>query len=163
MRLIYELVLQPGQRANEVRTLTRESFDLDGREPQVTVVAERSKRRKEDHQPLLPEMAARLRAHLATKMPAAPAVHLNRYSARMLQGDLEDAGIPVKDARGRVMDFHALRHTFITNLARCGGHVKVAQQLARHSTITLTMDVYSQVSDSEARAGVEALRQVAGA
>jgi hypothetical protein len=41
--------------------------------------------------------------------------------------------------------------------------VKVAQQLARHSTITLTMDVYSQVTDGEARAGVEALRQVAGA
>ena len=40
-------------------------------------------------------------------------------------------------------DFHALRHTFITNLANSGSHPKVAQILARHSTITLTMDRYT--------------------
>src|SRR5262249_32847197 len=40
-------------------------------------------------------------------------------------------------------DFHALRHTFITNLANGGVHPKTAQALARHSTITLTMDRYS--------------------
>ena len=40
--------------------------------------------------------------------------------------------------------FHALRHTFITNLARSGVHPKTAQSLARHSTITLTMDRYSR-------------------
>jgi hypothetical protein len=41
------------------------------------------------------------------------------------------------------LDFHALRHTFLTNLARSGVHPKVAQALARHSTITLTMDRYT--------------------
>ena len=73
------------------------------------------------------------------------------------------ADIPYEDRSGAVFDFHALRHQFLTNLQRAGVHPKIAQALARHSTITLTMDVYSQVSDSEARAGVEALRQVAGA
>ncbi len=47
------------------------------------------------------------------------------------------------DESGHVIDFHALRHTFITNLARGGVHPKTAQSLARHSTITLTMDRYS--------------------
>jgi integrase len=42
-----------------------------------------------------------------------------------------------------VADFHALRHTFITNLAMSGVHPKVAQDLARHSTIELTMSRYS--------------------
>ena len=46
-------------------------------------------------------------------------------------------------ASGEVAYFHALRHTFITMLASSGVHAKVAQQLARHSTITLTMDRYS--------------------
>ena len=57
------------------------------------------------------------------------------------------------DAEGQIVDFHALRHTFISNLARSGVHPKVAQQLARHSTITLTMDRYSHVKlDEQAKA-----------
>lgn len=42
-------------------------------------------------------------------------------------------------------DFHALRHTFITGLANSGVHPKLAKELARHSTITLTMDRYAHV------------------
>jgi len=45
-----------------------------------------------------------------------------------------------------VADFHALRHSFITALATSGVHPKDAQTLARHSTITLTMDRYSHIS-----------------
>ena len=48
-----------------------------------------------------------------------------------------------RDESGRVVDFHALRHTFVTNLVRGGAHPKVVQDLARHSTITLTMDRYT--------------------
>ncbi len=47
------------------------------------------------------------------------------------------------DEAGRVLDFHALRHTFITNLARGGVHPKLAQDLARHSDINLTLSRYS--------------------
>ena len=61
----------------------------------------------------------------------------------MFRGDLAAAGIVYRDDAGLVADFHSLRHTFITNLARGGLHPKVAQALARHSTITLTMDRYS--------------------
>ena len=50
-----------------------------------------------------------------------------------------------RDDANRVADFHALRHTFISNLAAGGVHPKTAQTLARHSTITLTMDRYSHV------------------
>ena len=46
-------------------------------------------------------------------------------------------------------EFHANRHTFITNLCRAGVAPKVAQSLARHSTITLTMDVYSHTDSGE--------------
>jgi hypothetical protein len=64
------------------------------------------------------------------------------------------------DAAGRVADFHALRHTFITNLARGGVHPKVAQQLARHSTITLTMDRYSHTLIGEAADALKALPNI---
>ena len=38
-----------------------------------------------------------------------------------------------RDHAGLVADFHSLRHTFISNLARAGVHPKLAQSLARHS------------------------------
>jgi Phage integrase family len=48
-----------------------------------------------------------------------------------------------RDDRDRVFDFHSLRHQYISNLASAGVHPKVAQTLARHSTISLTMDRYT--------------------
>ena len=39
-----------------------------------------------------------------------------------------------------VFDFHSFRHTFITNLVKGGASPKIAQGLARHSKITVTMD-----------------------
>jgi len=58
----------------------------------------------------------------------------------MLRKDLQAAGIPYRDASDRVADFHTLRHTFITRLARSGVVPAVAKSLARHSGPTLTMD-----------------------
>lgn len=60
-------------------------------------------------------------------------------SAKMLRADLVAAGIPVVTPDG-VADFHALRHTLCTRLAKSGTSPKEAQMLARHSSITLTMD-----------------------
>ena len=63
----------------------------------------------------------------------------------MVKHDLEVAGIAYKDAAGRQFDFHALRHTFITRIVKAGVSPKEAQSLARHSTITLTMDRYAHI------------------
>lgn len=90
----------------------------------------------------------------------------NRHGAEMLREDLQKARstwideaktpkeksqrersdtLQYLDDSGRVFDFHALRHQFISMLARAGVHPKTAQELARHSTITLTMDHYTHV------------------
>ena len=63
-------------------------------------------------------------------------------TAEMLRADLALAGIADKDGL-QVVDFHSLRHTFITNLACSGVHPKVAMDLAGHSDINLTMKRYS--------------------
>jgi integrase len=52
--------------------------------------------------------------------------------------------MPSNDSR-RVADFHSLRHTFITNPTTCGVYPEDAQLLARHSSITLTLDRYTHV------------------
>ena len=50
------------------------------------------------------------------------------------------------DSNGDFADFHGLRHTFITNLFLNGVDPKTAQQLARHSDISLTMNVYTHLN-----------------
>ena len=45
-----------------------------------------------------------------------------------------------EDSMGQVVDFHSLRHGFITYLVTANCPPKVAQMLARHSTISLTVE-----------------------
>ncbi len=142
--LCYRLALETGLRRNEIKTLTARCLDLDANPPTVTVLAAYSKHRREDKLPLRLEMAEALRELLYSKaaqdlvFPKLP-----RRAAAMLRLDLEAAGISYVDEAGRFADFHSLRHTFISELSRSGIHPKVAQSLARHSTIVLTMDRYT--------------------
>jgi hypothetical protein len=53
--------------------------------------------------------------------------------------------------------FHALRKTFITNLSKSGVSRKMAQSLARHSDINLTMNVYTDVVLEDQAIAVELL------
>ncbi len=48
-----------------------------------------------------------------------------------------------ENAAGLFADFHANRHTFITNLSRANVSPKVTQTMARHSDIRLTMNIYT--------------------
>jgi hypothetical protein len=79
----------------------------------------------------------------------------------MLRRDLKAAGIAPKDASGRVVDFHGQRTTFITGLSRSGVAPAVAQKLARHSDIKLTMDVYTRLEMSELGDAVSKLPRLA--
>src|SRR5262249_33397697 len=62
-----------------------------------------------------------------------------------------------RDAAGRVFDFHALRHQYVSNLAAAGVHPKIAQTLARHSTIALTMNRYTHLAVHDLAASVNSL------
>ena len=143
--MLYRLAVETGLRAGELRSLTRSSFDLDGNPPTVTVAAAYSKRRREDTLPLRPELAKELHQFLVHMAPAVLVFKMpdRRQTGLMFRADIKAAGITYCDDAGRASDFHSLRHTFISNLAAGGVHPKVAQALARHSTITLTMDRYT--------------------
>jgi hypothetical protein len=126
----------------------------------VTVAAAYSKRRREDVLPLRQGTAAAIRAAFdgTPGFPMTPAFP-NMPSddegsgADLLRPDLAAAEIPNPDAAGRVIDFHALRHSFISALAAGGVHPKTVQELARHSDINLTMNVYTHsLMDAPTRA-----------
>jgi len=70
------------------------------------------------------------------------------------------AAAPAKDPALKsdlVVDLHSLRRSFITWLSQTGTHPKTTQSLARHSTIDLTMNVYSDVRVVDQRAAVDRL------
>src|SRR5262249_40583960 len=62
-----------------------------------------------------------------------------------------------RDSGGRYLDFHALRHSYISHLVQSGASAKTCQTLARHSTVTLTLDRYAHAGIYDLAAALEAL------
>ncbi len=62
-----------------------------------------------------------------------------------------------RNAAGEVADFHSTRHTFISGIVAGGASVKVAQELARHSTPTLTIGRYSHTRLHDVAAALDSL------
>ena len=76
---------------------------------------------------------------------------------RILNRDLEAAGIPKCDDRGRTLDVHALRHTFGTMLSTSGVAPRTAMSAMRHSSIDLTMATYTDPRLLDVHGAVESL------
>lgn len=159
--VLYELAFSTGLRSNECRGLTRFAFDL-GTSPSVTVDASLSKNGDTATLPLRRDFAARLTDWFAQREESGPMFNMPHKCnvVRMLRMDLNDAQIATEDAAGRVVDFHAFRHTFCTRLALSGVQPKQMQTLARHSTIDLTMGYYTHVGTSDLVSAVESMPSV---
>ncbi len=65
-----------------------------------------------------------------------------------------------RNSAGKVADFHALRHTFVTQIVAGGTNVKVAQELARHSTPVLTLKRYSHLGLHDTSKALNALPSI---
>ena len=138
---IYTLSYMTGLRKGEIASLTKGSFVLGGKQPRVTVDAKASKHRKKDVLPLHPELVKLLRDWLADlKRDDVLFPKLaGRKAWKMVKKDLELVGIPYRNEEG-FADFHAAgRHTHITELLRNGATLPEAKELARHSTVQMTM------------------------
>ena len=170
--LIYKTLVLTGLRLNELRTLTVGQLQLDGPVPFLTLDAADEKNRQGNDVALRQDLADDLTrwidrdrerlngaAMLANdcqpsatlKLPArpdappsdAPLFKVPAALVRILDRDLLAAGIAKRDERGRTLDVHALRHTFGTLLSKGGVMPRTAQAAMRHSTIDLTMNVYT--------------------
>jgi len=163
--MLYLLAVNTGFRAAELASLASSSFDFSGDVPTVTVLAAYSKRRKTDARPLPMGLAESLRQFLDHRRLTTAVSEESRIwpgswpekASVMLRRDLEAAGISYQDKAGRFLDFHSLRHTFGTNLARAGVAPKVAQELMRHSDVNLTLGIYTHIEMSDLAGAVEKL------
>ena len=75
----------------------------------------------------------------------------------LLEDILKAAGIPKRDAHGRSVCLHALRHSTASLMARAGVPLLQAQHLLGHSDPKLTAAIYTHLSGNDLRGAVEAM------
>lgn len=156
--MLYRIAAFTGLRALELASLKKSSFNFEAMTWTITAAA--SKSRKAVALPLALSLANELKKWFFTldREQLFPGTWAKqRRAGYLIKQDLKLAGIPFKDEKGRRADFHALRTTFITMLARNGVHPAKAQRLARHSTVVLTLNVYTFLEIDELRDSVRDL------
>lgn len=152
---LYRVAMATGFRANELRSLTVDSFALDGDEPTITLKAAHSKNGKGAIQPITREMAEAIKPYLAKKCFDSAALVVPEKTAKLIRVDLDAAGVPYEVKGEGVVDFHALRHSYITHLIRSGANPKIVQALARHADIRLTLERYTHLESDDLRKAIE--------
>ena len=121
--MAYRLATATGFRADELRSLTPESFRLGGPEPTIFLRASATKNRRPVEQPIPLALAATLATWLRDKPAVEPVLPLHPEMAKVIRVDLADAGIPYATDDG-VADFHSLRAYFVSALVRAGVSIK---------------------------------------
>ena len=185
--MMYLLAAYTGLRKGEIGSLTIRSFDLDSDPATVTVEAAYSKQRRMDMQVVHVYVVEELRGWLKKRDPDAGEILFpvdkrtcgtDRRTAKMMAEDLAAARrkwiadgdrsqrektdfLKYVDSQNRYADFHSNRHTFITNLSLVGVEPRDAQELARHSDIRLTMNLYTHIG-LQGKAKAKAIGKLAG-
>jgi len=150
---LYALAATTGLRRGELAALTWADIDLDAAEPVVRVRASTTKDGREARLPLHPSVIESLRGLRAAAGERPCRVFPELPTIRTLRLDLEAAGIPFETEAGLV-DFHALRTSFATALARSGVSLAQAQKLLRHKDPKLTAVTYTRLEIADASAAV---------
>jgi integrase len=178
--LLYLVAASTGWRWSELGRLRRMDFHLDEEPPMIAPPGWTQKSGRDDRLPLRSDVADLLRAYFAAKAlgPGDRAFSLPKWipGARLLRYDLAHTGdspavaagkkargeaplapVPYIDERGRIADFHSLRHALATMIGRAGAPIKLAQTIMRHADPAMTLGVYTHAEDHERAAVLEAL------
>ena len=160
--LVYLVAARTGLRQQELRELIWDDVRLDAAIPCVRVRIACAKNKKEETVPLLPEVVAALKAYRPVDCRMSERVFVSVPQARTLRIDAEKNGIAYQDEFGRYADFHALRYTWGTFLARNGVNQRIAMKLLRHSDIKLTTLIYTDESQLPVYESVKNLPSLGG-
>lgn len=174
-RLLYEVAFCTGLRENELRRL--EPRFLDRRECAINIPKEIDKARRSRVQYIPAALMKRLEAFIEAgearatyartyrytwaregkkKPPGDPLLYVPANSSTLLKKDLAAAGIPFMTEKGK-LDFHALRTAYVNFVLEVSPDVKTAQELARHETADMTLNVYGRAKAERCRAVVESV------
>lgn len=141
-RPFYVIAGWTGLRHVECRRLCWKHVHLRAEDPYLELPPDITKSRKLS---VIPIPAQAIGA-FASLMPPCPKPDEPVFEVvptlKAFNADLERAGIPKHDERGRSAGIHSLRKHLATALARAGADVYTAQAMLRHADIKTTRDSY---------------------
>lgn len=151
--LVYLVAARQGLRRGECRALAWRDVDL--KRGTITIRASTAKSRREATLPLCDDVRQAL---LKARGGTSPTGRVFRSlpSTRTLRRDLKAARIPAVTEEG-VVDFHSLRHTTGTLLARAGVAPQLTQEFMRHANYATTQTYYTHLRLDDLRGAAEAL------
>ncbi len=150
----WSMMLGLGLRAGECRRVRWQ----DVRDGVVYVPAASAKSRRDQSVPIPQRLAATLAAFKPhDARPSDTVISAGAFpNGLTFDRDLEAAGIAKRDDSDRVMDRHALRHTYVSWIAAGGAHPKTTMALARHSSMELSAR-YTDLALLDVRGAVDRL------
>ena len=140
--MFYRTAFGSGFRVSGLFDLRVADLDAAGAVLNLRAAADKSGRGMA--QPIPRELADDLAAWIAVRRarPDAPLFPV-RPTLKAFYKDAEAAGIAKADGRGKVVDRHATRKTFITWLQKAGASLTEAKILAGHASVEMTANHYT--------------------
>ena len=139
---IYKTAALTGLRKDELRQLQWRDVRLEVTKPEIQLRSEANKSRRVDRVPLLPALVSLLGSIRPAQYHPLDPVFPEIPTLETFQRDLRRGSIPYRDAEGRQADFHSLRYSFCTMLARANVPIRTAMELMRHRDPKLTLQIY---------------------
>lgn len=153
-KALYLFAIRTGLRINEIAQLRTKNFVFGT--SSFVVLPKSATKNKKDAKLFLGESVGKTMQTLLSDGRTEPFrinLTVRMKAARMLREDMKAArkaserSLPFLDTRN--VDFHALRHTCGAWLCWEGVPIQVVQQIMRHSSIKLTIDVYGHLLPDE--------------
>ncbi len=148
---LYLLAMGTGFRAGTLRKVQPEDFIFDEK-PRIEIDGSRFKNGKSMRQPIRKDLAEIIKPWIKSLEVGKPIMAIPQRTADMLKADLAIAKIPYEDERGHVIDFHALRHSFITAVGKSGTDPKTMMELAGHQDFKTTQRYLHSDDDDKRKA-----------
>lgn len=179
--LLYIVAVLAGWRWGELRQIQWLEVFLNEEIPYIAPAAAKQKSRRSDVVVLRDDVVELLRGYFAMDTQPAEALIFKmpagNEGAEMIAFDLQQTGdnpevaaekkargeeplaaIPALDEHGRIVDFHALRHSLATMLDRAGTPLGVRHQIMRHKADkSLTLGTYTHADFQDQKEALDSL------
>lgn len=177
--IIYKTLVGTGLRRGELAAITVGDVHLDRERPTITLDAAYEKSRRGAIIYLKDSLAKDIAQHLGLRLkelqeyaesidqpipyrlpPEMPLFDVPKTLSRVLDKDMEFAGIPKFNEEGEVFDVHAFRTTFCSHMAAAGVPLHLIQAAMRHSDPKLTMRAYTDFTLLDIQGAVNGLPEI---
>jgi len=156
-RAVYLAAVHTGLRRKELRALQWGDVLLDSPHPFVRLRGATTKNHNSDALFLHEDVVSEFRAVKPEGAENDEPVFKRFPRIERFKRDLKRAGIEYQDAQGRVADFHSLRKTFNTHMAKNGTPLRVRMELMRHGDCRLTDETYIDESQLGTLSAIQSL------